>query len=144
LVEPRTFRKTEADGDRTFVGDVNGLPRTVGGGALHADIKTPRFAPDDFRLGTLLAGKYPGTNFADWPVDYTRLEPFYAHAEKALGVQGMAGSDPFAGPRSGAYPMAPSVPMYAALKAVAGANKLGYHPFPFPCAINSQPYDGRP
>jgi gluconate 2-dehydrogenase alpha chain len=143
LVEPRSFRGSEADGDRTFVGDVNGLPKTVGGGALHADIKTPRFAPQDFHLGTLL-GSVAGASFADWPVDYDMLEPFYAWAEKALGVQGKAGLDPFAGPRSSDYPMPPGAPMYAAVKAATGAATLGYTVFPYPCAVNSQPYDGRP
>jgi hypothetical protein len=38
-------------------------------GAPHADIKTPRFAPDDVKLGTLLANQYPGTSFANWPVE---------------------------------------------------------------------------
>jgi gluconate 2-dehydrogenase alpha chain len=143
LVEPRTFRSSESDGDRTFVGDVNGLPKTVGGGALHADVKTPRFQPDDFHLGTLL-GDVAGASFADWPLDYDRLEPFYAWVEKALGVQGKAGADPFAAPRSGDYPMPPGAAMYAAVLATAGAAKLGYTVFPYPCAINSQPYDGRP
>src|SRR5262245_10117615 len=31
-VEPRTFRASEADGPRSFVGEVNDLPKTVGGG----------------------------------------------------------------------------------------------------------------
>jgi gluconate 2-dehydrogenase alpha chain len=34
--------------------------------------------------------------------------------------------------------------MYSALVAAEGAEKLGYHPFPYPTAVNSQPYRGRP
>ncbi len=142
IVEPRTFRKSPADGDRSFIGDVNGLPKTVGGSAIHADVKTPRLQPTDFQLGTLL-GSVQNASFADWPIDYAALEPFYVHAENALGVQGLAGSDPFAGPRSGPYPMAPGVPMYSAMKLVLGAKKLGYSPFPYPTSINSMPYGGR-
>ena len=143
LVEPRTWRNKESDGVRTFVGDVNGLARTVGGAAVHADLKMPRFQPQDFHLGTAL-GKVAGASFADWPVDYDALERFYDHAERVLGVQGTRGADPFEGPRSAELPMPPGNPMYVALKLSAGLTKLGYHPFPYPTAVNSIPYDGRP
>jgi choline dehydrogenase-like flavoprotein len=143
IVEPRTFRTAESDGDRTYVGAVNAIPKTVGGAAVHADVKTPRFQPTDFQLGTLL-GSVPNADFADWPVQYDALEPFYVHAERAIGVQGLAGADPFAGPRSGPYPMPPGVGMYAALKVAQAAKQLGYTAFPFPTAVTSQPYDGRP
>ncbi|HVY49464.1 MAG TPA: GMC family oxidoreductase [Minicystis sp.] len=142
-VEPRTFRHAASAGVRTFVGDVNGLPKTVGGGAAHADLKTPRFMAQDFHLGAL-AKSFAGTSFADWPVDYDMLEPFYAYVESILGVQGLEGADPFAEPRSGGYPMPPGLPMYLALKAAEGATALGYHPFPYPTAVNSRPYGGRP
>lgn len=143
-VEPRTYRKNEAAGERTFVGDVNTLPKTVGGGALHADLKMPRFAPDDFKLGTQLAGVYSDTAFADWPVDYDMLEPFYVHAEKTLGVQGLRGSDPFAGKMSADYPMPPGQKMYCAEKVEVGAKQLGLTVFSYPSAVNSRPYDNRP
>src|SRR5271167_1907935 len=42
LVEPRTFRQDDADGDRLHVGEVNSVPATVGGGGVHADGKLPR------------------------------------------------------------------------------------------------------
>ena len=141
-VEPRTFRGG-TDEDRDFVGDVNHLPKTVGGGAVHADLKMPRFAPADFKLGSLL-GEVSGTSFADWPVDYDMLEPFYDYAERAIGVQGVAGANPFEGPRKNPFPMPPGMPMYMGLKLSEGAKKLGYNPFPYPTAVNSRPYDGRP
>jgi choline dehydrogenase-like flavoprotein len=143
-VDPRTWRTSPSDGDRTYVGGVQNLPKTVGGGALHADLKMPRFAPTDFQLGTLIGSQYPTANFADWPVTYDMLEPFYTFAEYALGVQGLAGANPFEGPRSKPFPMPPGVPMYLALKMAAGLKTLGYTAFPFPTAVNSQPYDGRP
>ncbi len=40
--------------------------------------------------------------------------------------------------------MPPGVPMYCALKAAAGATAIGLHPFPYPTAVNSRPYGGRP
>lgn len=143
LVEPRTFRASEADGERTFVGDVNPLPKTVGGGTTHADLKMPRFMPDDFHLGTLL-GDIPGASFADWPVDYDALEPFYLYTERVMGVQGLAGANPFEGWRSAPFPMPPGTTDYLAARVSEGARSLGYQPFIYPAAINSRPYDGRP
>jgi choline dehydrogenase-like flavoprotein len=142
IVEPRTFRK-DTSKTRSFVGDVNHLPKTVGGGTIHADMKTPRFAIDDFHLGTLL-GNVPGASFADWPVDYDMLEPFYAYTESVMGVQGLAGSNPFEPPRKNPYPMPPGAPMYLGLAISDGATKLGYNPHPYPTAVTSRPYDGRP
>lgn len=143
IVDPRTFRADAGKGDRTFTGDVNGLPKTVGGGGVHADLKMPRYAPDDFHLGTLL-GAVQGADFADWPIDYDVLEPFYGYVEKVLGIQGRRGSDPFAGPMKNDYPMPPGNPMYIARKLEEGAKKSGITVFPYPSAINSVPYGGRP
>lgn len=143
-VEPRTWRNTPADGDRieALTGNVQNLPKTVGGGCLHADLKMPRFQPTDFQLGTLLS--VPNATFADWPVQYDELEPFYAWGERLLGVQGLAGADPFAGPRSSGYPMPPGNPMYGSTVVGKGLAALGYTMFPYPTAVNSVPYQGRP
>jgi gluconate 2-dehydrogenase alpha chain len=144
LVEPRSYR-TDTTMDRTFVGDVNVLPRNVGGAAVHADMKYPRFRPTDFQLGTLL-GAIPGAAFADWPVDYPTLERFYVEIEHKVGVQGpdTASDDPFAPAKSKAYPMPPGLPMYANTILADAASALGYHPFPYPTAVASRPYRGRP
>jgi gluconate 2-dehydrogenase alpha chain len=142
-VDPRTWRTDELH-DRTFTGEVQGLPKTVGGGAAHADLKMPRFMPDDFHLGTLLGNSVSGASFADWPVDYDALEKFYAYAEKIIGVQGLAGAFPDEGPRSTPFPMPPGLSAYFSQKVATGLTKLGYKPFPYPSAINSRPYDGRP
>lgn len=146
IAEPRTFRHTAADGDRLRVGDYANFAKTVGGGATHADLKTPRFIPDDFQLATLLgADPYTdGSNFADWPVQYDELEPFYLYTERLMGIQGAMGVDPFAGRRSGPYPMPPGSAMYVAQRIATGIASSGYTLFPCPTAINSLPYDGRP
>lgn len=141
-VEPRSWRNTPADGDRKIVGNVQGLPKTVGGGGLHADLKMPRFEPTDFQLGTLL--NVPGTSFADWPVQYAELEPFYAWGERLVGVQGQAGANPFEGPRSSGYPIPPGPVMYGSTVVNRGLSALGYTMFPYPTAVNSIPYDSRP
>ncbi|HEY8075477.1 MAG TPA: GMC family oxidoreductase [Labilithrix sp.] len=144
FVEPRSFRTQDSTSDRDSVGDVNPLPKHVGGGGVHADLKMPRFNVDDFHFGTLLAGMYDGTSFADWPVDYDMLEPFYAYMEKTVGIQGQKGSDPFASPISADYPMPPGAKPYLVTKMEGGAQKQGITIFPYPSAINSRPYDGRP
>jgi gluconate 2-dehydrogenase alpha chain len=144
LVEPRTFRRTAADGvDHEHVGEVNDLPATVGGGGVHADGKVPRFREIDFRVRSEL-GRIDGAAVDDWPVTYEDLEPHYAEAERAIGVAGDAAANPFASWRSGPYPMPPGPPMYASTISAAAAERVGLHPYAAPTAANSVPYGGRP
>ena len=149
LIEPRTFRRFAEEAAIAHP-DVNVMARTVGGTTVHADMKYPRFNEVDFRLASALreAGRdFPGTSFADWPLTYDELEPFYVEAERLSGVAGVAsgpGSDPFASPRSAAYPLPPAHEMYVGRVLANGASQLGYSPFHYPAAINSRPYDDRP
>jgi len=143
IIEPKTFRTGEEQGDRSHVGEVNTIPSTVGGGGVHADGKTPRFREQDFRLLSEL-GAQEGADVADWPLDYEELEPFYDKVEKMIGVAGLDGANPFAAWRSGPFPMPPGASMYGAVLSGAAAERLGYHPYPAPTAANSVPYDGRP
>jgi choline dehydrogenase-like flavoprotein len=143
-VDPRTWRTSAADGDRIddLTGNVQGLPRTVGGGGLHADLKMPRFQATDFQFGTLL--NVPNTTFADWPLQYAELEPFYGWGERIVGVQGVQGANPFESPRSAPFPMPPGAMMYGSTLVGQGLASLGYTMFPYPMSVNSIPYDGRP
>lgn len=149
LLEPRTFRAAESVAALANP-DVNNLGRAVGGAWLHADMKIPRFNAVDFRLASALAEagrEFPGASFADWPLDYAELEPWYVLAEQLSGAAGTAsgpGSDPFASARSEPYPLPPHNRMYVDLVLANGAASLGYHPIVYPAAINSRPYDGRP
>ncbi len=143
LVEPRSFRKDERK-VRTFIGDVNHLPKLVGGGSMLSDLKMPRFMPQDFNLGTLL-GEIPGASFADWPVNYDQLERFYLYAERVMGIQGPDIPDhPYFPKRSAPYPMPPSLMMYMSKKISDGATSLGYQPMAYPSGSASRYYDGRP
>jgi gluconate 2-dehydrogenase alpha chain len=142
-LEPRTFRRTDSDGDRLLVGEVNNVPARVGGGSVHADGKLNRFREDDFRMLTEL-GPVEGANIVDWPLSYEELEPYYDAAERLIGVAGLTGANPFAAWRSRPYPMSPGPPMYASVVTAAAADRLGYHPYPAPTGVNSLPYDGRP
>jgi choline dehydrogenase-like flavoprotein len=149
-LEPRTSR-SQADAKkgvaRSFVGDVNDLPTTVGGGTIHWDAKTPRFWRQDFK-GLSLYGPIPGANIADWPLTYDDLAPYYDEVELQLGVQGDVTKMPAAtlarAPRATQFPMPPNPPMYIGELLAQGAASLGYTAYPFPMAVNSTTYDGRP
>lgn len=143
LVEPRTFRRRESDGERLLVGEVNNVPSTVGGAGFHADAKLPRFREDDF-AALSLAGPVDGADIVDWPVTYDELEPCYAAAERLIGVAGEEGTNPFAAWRADPFPMPPGPDMYCALVTSAAASRLGYHPYRAPTGVNSVEYDGRP
>jgi choline dehydrogenase-like flavoprotein len=150
VLEPRSSR-TQDDAQRgvvrTFVGDVNDLPTVVGGGTIHWDAKTPRFWRQDFK-GHSLYGPIDGANVADWPLTYDDLAPYYDEIERRIGVQGdvtkMPATTLAQAPRSGQFPMPPNPPMVAGLLLAEGAARTGYHCYPFPMAVNSQHYDGRP
>ncbi len=85
----------------------------------------------------------PGTRFADWPISYEELEPYYTKVEWEVGVSGLAGASPFDPPRSRPYPMPPLPVKSSGVLFERGARKLGLHPFPAPMAIASVPYKGR-
>jgi choline dehydrogenase-like flavoprotein len=147
-VEPRTFRQTDSDVARPDP-DVNNLTRNVGGAAVISSVSYPRFTAIDFRLASALreAGRdFPGTSFEDWPLTYDELEPFYAETDRLSGIAGIAegeGADPFQSRRSEPFPLPPQPEMYVGRVLAHGARQLGYHPFNYPSAVNTQPYDGR-
>ncbi|MHB1568534.1 MAG: GMC family oxidoreductase [Solirubrobacteraceae bacterium] len=150
ILEPRTLRtvaEARRDVAHSFVGDVNDLPTVVGGGTIHWDAKVPRFWRQDFK-GRSMLGPVPDANVADWPLDYEELEPFYDEVETRLGVQGDRSQMPAAtlaqAPRRHEFTMAPNPPMYAGAKLAQAAQQLGYHPYPYPMAVNSREFDGRP
>ncbi len=144
LLEPRTYRRDHADGDRLLTGEVNNLPSTVGGGGYHADAKLPRFREEDFALETTRGPiDDDGAEVADWPISYADLEPHYAAVEQGLGVAGETGTNPFAAWRSTDYPMPPGPDMAQALVTTAAAERAGLHPYRAPTGINSRPYGGR-
>ncbi len=143
FLEPRSYRRDADDGDRLFAGEVNNLPSTMGGGGFHADGKLPRFRSVDFKPLSEL-GPIEGADIADWPVDYDEMEPYYAEAERLIGVAGDAAGNPFAEWRSGPYPMPPGADMFGAVLTTEAAARLGYHPYRAPTGVNSIPYDGRP
>jgi len=117
--------------------------RAVGGASLHYTANYWRFHEIDFIERSVL-GAIAGTGFADWPIAYADLEPYYTKVEWEVGVSGLAGASPFDPPRSKPYPMPPLPVKSSGVLLERGARKLGLHPIPAPMAINSQPYRGRP
>ncbi len=141
---PQTFRRT-ANEPTTQPKDFPCLwyARMVGGSSNHFTANFWRFHEVDFRERSLL-GPIPGTSFADWPIDYAELEPYYTKVEWDVGVSGLAGASPFDPPRSRPFPMPPLPVKSSGVLLERGARKLGLHPYPAPMAIASVPYRGRP
>jgi choline dehydrogenase-like flavoprotein len=112
----------------------------VGGSSVHFTANFWRLRPVDFRERSLLGG-IEGTGFADWPITYDELEPYYTRVDWEVGVSGAPGpQDP---PRSRPYPMPPMPIKSSGALLEAGARRLGLHPQVAPLAIASVPYDGR-
>ena len=138
--QPMTFRKTP--NDKATVQPALMYGRLVGGGTVHFTANFWRFHEIDF-IEASKKGTIAGTAFADWPITYADLEPYYTKAEWELGVSGQAGASPFDPPRSKPYPLPPMPVKSSGVLFEQAALKLGYHPFPAPVAVISKPYKGR-
>jgi choline dehydrogenase-like flavoprotein len=138
--QPNTFRKSETE--KAVVQPVVEYGRMVGGGSVHFTGNYWRFHELDFEERSRF-GDIPGTGFADWPIRYADLEPYYAKAEQELGISGLSGANPFEAPRSGPYPLPPMPVKSSGALFERAAKKLGLHPYPAPVAILSKPYRGR-
>src|SRR5437867_9496117 len=158
FLEPRTFRIDDTS-EAALAGDVNSLPKAVGGAFQHADCKTPRYNAVDFRLKTaveeLIAATpglvvpgfndpaSPAANFADWPFTYDDLEPFYVEAERLHGTQGDA-DNIYESRRSRPYPTPAGVGMYLNLLIADAAKRVSVpgigalNPHTYPAAITTR------
>jgi len=140
---PQTFRDDEGkQAEVQTLKPALWYGRAVGGASLHYTANYWRFHEIDFIERSVL-GAIAGTGFADWPITYADLEPYYTKVEWEVGVSGLAGASPFDPPRTKPYPMAPLPVKSSGVLFERGARKLGLHPVPAPMAINSQPYRGR-
>jgi len=140
--DPQTFRRdasekaeVQAEGPPTAL-----YARGVGGSSVHFTANYWRMRPVDFRERSLL-GEISGTGFADWPISYEELEPYYSRVDWEIGVSGAPG--PFDPPRSRPYPVPPLPLNSSGALLEKGARKLGWHPQPAPMAILSQPHNNR-
>ncbi|MFC2086066.1 NAD(P)-binding protein, partial [Bacteroidota bacterium] len=138
---PQTFRRSEDE--EAVVQDF--LPpliyaRMVGGSSVHFTANFWRLHPIDFKERSML-GPIAGTGFADWPITYDELEPYYSKVDWEIGVSGSPG--PFDPPRSRPFPVEPLPVKSSGVLLERGAKKLGLHAQPAPMAILSQVHNGR-
>jgi len=138
--QPNSFRKTASS--KLKRQPALGYGRVVGGGTVHFTGNYWRFHEIDFIERSKL-GPIAGTGFADWPITYADLEPYYTKVEWEIGVSGQAGANPFDPPRSRPYPLPPLPIKSSGVLLERAARKLGLHASPAPMAILSQPHNGR-
>lgn len=113
-----------------------GRVKAVGGTTLHWNAYAPRLQPADFEMHSRFGIA------RDWPISYHALEPFYARAERELGVSG--GEAAGAPPRSQPYPLPAHPYSYSDGEFFFPAfETAGLRLGPNPMAVNSRPYDGR-
>lgn len=142
---PRVF--VNATGDPQIVhppdGNYQTNPMTVGGGAKLWGMQAWRFHPNDFRMASHY-GVPDGSSLADWPITYNDLAPFYARAEREIGVAGRPPPDTNAtAGLAPAYPMPPLAGSPQTEWLAQGARRRGWTPVTPPLALNSVPYQGR-
>jgi choline dehydrogenase-like flavoprotein len=123
-----------ASGERYYPLNISRV-KGVGGSTLHWQGMVMRLHPSDFD------GSHD-TDDPAWPISYDDLRPYYADAERALGVAGDA-DNPFAPPRDGAYPLPGFPPSYSDSLFAEACEQLGITMHSVPNARNSEPYDGR-
>jgi choline dehydrogenase-like flavoprotein len=117
----------------------NGNAFAVGGGTRVYGAQAWRFSPEDFRMRSTY-----GDPFADWPIAYEDLEPYYDRVEWEMGVCGPDGRRRYDGARRRGYPMPPLPPNAAQPVLERGARALGLTTDAVPLLINSVPFGGRP
>lgn len=112
-----------------------GRVKGVGGTSLHWQGMVMRLTEGDFETRTRRGLA------ADWPINYDDLRPYYAAAERELGVAG-ASDNPFGPPREAPHPLPAFPPSYSDTLFAAACERLGIATHSVPNARNSVPYDG--
>ncbi len=108
----------------------------IGGSTLHWQGMVMRLHERDFRLRS-----ETGMG-VDWPLSYDDLRPYYARAERALGVAG-ASDNPFAPPREKPFPLPAFPPSHSDAIFAEACESLEITTHSVPNARNSKPYEGR-
>jgi choline dehydrogenase-like flavoprotein len=139
-VDGHTFRHDESDVATSPQMPSIRYAQTVGGSSVHFSANFWRLRPSDFKERSML-GSIAGTNFADWPITYEELEPYYTKVEWEVGISGAPG--PFDAPRSKPFPMPPLPIKSCGVLMEKGAKAVGLHAQDQPHAILSEPFNGR-
>ena len=143
---PRVFVDWKTGEERVVLpheGGYNNNASVVGSGTLVYGAQAWRFHPLDFRMASTY-GVPEGSSLADWPITYEDLAPYYEQAEWELGVAANADELTHLPPYRKPYPMPPMAVNTQGRTLRAGAEKLGWHTFSVPLAINTVPYQRRP
>ena len=136
----QTFRHDASETAESPVVQPIRYAQTVGGSSVHFTGNFWRLRPVDFNERSLL-GPISGTNFADWPISYEELEPYYTRVDWEIGISGAPG--PFDAPRSKPFPMPPLPIKSSGVLLEKAAKALGLQAQVEPHAILSQPHNGR-
>jgi choline dehydrogenase-like flavoprotein len=145
--EPQVWEWFDARGRRRAqrTGDLwNGC--LVGGSSVLMSGFFLRLKPPDFRaLSTY--GPVEGAQVADWPISYDDLEPWYARAEKEVGVSGLVWDDLPDDVRdrrsTDEFPFEPTSEHPLANHVDTACSAKGWHPFPTPRAVLPLAWRGR-
>ena len=92
------------------------MVNAAGGSALHYPGTSPRLFPWNFCARTRTLERYgeaaipSDSTLVDWPLGYGELEPYYALVERAIGISGEAGKQPFRGAAKPRVPNAAATP----------------------------------
>jgi choline dehydrogenase-like flavoprotein len=113
----------------------------VGGSSVIFSANFWRFREIDFNERSVL-GPISGTNFADWPINYAELEPYYTKVDWEVGISGAPGPDDAF--RSKPFPVPPIPINSSGVLLERAANTLGISVQVEPLAILSQVHNGRP
>ncbi len=139
----QTFRDDESKEATRPQGGFGGgvyYSQTVGGSSVQFSAHYLRMREIDFHERSVL-GPIEGTNFADWPISYEELEPYYTKVDWEIGVSGAPGH--FDAPRSHPFPMPPMTINSSGALMVKGASALGLHADVQPHAIVTEAHNGR-
>jgi len=110
--------------------------KAVGGSTLHWGGRVARLPRKDFEMES----RYGLAT--DWPIDYDDLRPYYAAAEREMGVAGTE-DNPFAPPRDEPFPMEGFPRSYSDRLFEAACEELDITAHSVPNARNRVAYDGR-
>ncbi|MEQ9426252.1 MAG: GMC family oxidoreductase [Cyclobacteriaceae bacterium] len=120
--------RVEAGGNKPEMGQYS----CVGGPSVYYGGVSFRFREEDFQPPKDIVG----ASGAEWPIQYSDLEPYYDEAEKLLNISGESGVDPTEPHRNQSFPQRPGELADISVKVKKSAERLGLKPFHLPLAIN--------
>lgn len=143
--EPHIFSDLQGSPPRVTIEGYTA--QVVGGGTQLYGAVSLRFSPRDFELRSYNAGragplrddpqKEALTHVRDWPFGYDDLEPWYAKAERLVGINGTTKGQakPFS---SGDFYQKPLAPNPISAFAEAGMKASGFETYRTPLAVITQ------